>query len=124
MATYSTDVQILAECPKAANLNGGASIFSTIRELIYARINAELYRRPQQIVPGDLLNSSQLTNCEVYGVLAELNFRSASKGGGVGTDPFTQEGKRYFDMYQHELGAPLSINGDTRSVSSIRLRRA
>lgn len=123
--SYCTDVQILAVDPNATKyLPSGETDFTRIRGIIEERINANLARRSVPILPAYLSDSTQLKNCEVYGVLAELLFKSASKPGADGNDWYTQEAMRYQEMHEREINAPLSTNGDTvRSVGSMRMRR-
>jgi hypothetical protein len=123
--TYCTTAQILAEDPKAVGyLPSGETTFDRVRAVIWERINTNLRRRSVPIDPDDLTDSTQLKNAEVYGVLAELLFKSASKAGKDGSDWYTQEAIRYQAMMEVELESPININGDTvPMVGSIRLRR-
>ena len=124
--TYSTDAQVITECPQASSAHAKSLLASgdtldRVRVLVESRINRELERRG--IEPTDLSIPSQVTSCEVYGVLAELHFKSASRAGLDGQDWYTQEGKRYITMYEHELLYPFSVDGDVATVPTIRLRR-
>ncbi len=125
--SYCTDADILLEDPDAQKYlpksEQGAGTFSRIRTQIEARINADLAARTPPILPADIVDTAALKNAEVYGVLAELLFKSASKAGD-GIDWYTQEATRYQQMMQAKLDGPISTKGDTVTrVGSIRLRR-
>lgn len=121
--TYSTDEEIAAECPTAAGLLSGTDTLERVRGIVYERINRALWRRSPSISPDQLSDSTELTSCEVYGVLAELHYKAASRAGYDGSDWYAQEGRRYNTMYEHELASPVSVAADLASTFSIRMRR-
>ena len=125
--SYCTDADILLEDPDARSYlpksEQGAGVFTRIREQIEERIDENLASRTPPIKPSDVVSTTVLRNAEVYGVLAELLFKSASKAGD-GTDWHTQEALRYQQMMQAKLDGPIATKTDTVSrVGSIRLRR-
>jgi len=124
--TYCTDAQVILECPQAAashikSLIASGDTLDRVRVQVKARIDRELERRG--VDPTDLSVPSEVTSCEVHGVLAELHFKCASRAGLDGQDWYTQEGKRQLTMYEHDLLYPFSVDGDVASVPTIRLRR-
>lgn len=126
--SYCTDAEILKVDPDAQKYlpksEQGAGTFTRVREIIEERINDNLRRRSPPIESSDLDDPTVLKNAEVYGVLAELLFKSASKAGGDGNDWYTQEAVRYQAMHERELDAPIVTKTDTIArVGSIRLRR-
>ncbi len=128
MTTYCTDADILLEDPDAQKYlpksEQGAGVFTRIREQIKKRIDAGLAARTPPIEPSDVDDTAILLDAEVYGVLAELLFKSASKAGGDGTDWYTQEAMRYQQMMQAKIEGPITTKTDTVvRVGSIRLRR-
>lgn len=123
--TFCTDADITAEVPNArTELLAAGDSLDRIRTLVHGRIVRELARRSPTVMEADLSDRTQLKSCEVYGVLAELHFKAASRGQGYsGPDWYSQEGQRYYTMHLHELESPVSVVGDQSTVYSIRLLR-
>lgn len=126
--SFCTDADILAVDPEAQRYlpksEQAGGTFDRVRAYIYERILHNLARRSRPITEADLQDPTELKLAEVYGCLAELLFKAASRAGGADADWYTQEAVRYRQMHDVELESPLSVTGDTvPTVGSIRMRR-
>ncbi len=118
--TFCTDADILAEWPDAATLNGGSADFDDVRVLVKADIISTLRRREIPIEETQLTDSTQLTKCEVCGVLARLFLRAGS----TPDDWYGRQWKFYREQYADELAQPLDVSGEVRRrTRSIRMVR-
>lgn len=123
MTTYATDADVTLEYPEVANLLHAGVTVEGMRELVYSDINRHLARRLGIAVADlSLYDSTELTRCEVFGVLAELFRRNASRPGKE-SDWHTQQAIWYQQRYADELSAPVQVNGDLPTIGEIRLYR-
>lgn len=120
--SYCTDADILARNPGAERLLwSGEADFSRLREVVYEQINLALSRRyPNNTFPDDLLDSSMLKNCEVYGVLSELYAAAQTDGD---NQFYLNEQTRYGRLFQQELNQPIPLSTGGYTYRSIRVVR-